>query len=114
MRRVGLTVTQRADEVGLDARPGKKGHVHSSVIEPGHRAAIQPQGAGGDDEVGPLQAALTHCRDFGHTGLTEGRLHGRAAGRIQLWQARGEVEIVPDDDGQRRGQDFSPIRLHRQ
>src|SRR6202040_482734 len=58
----GIAVAEIAEEIRLDPPAGEKLGVDFGVVEAGHRAGVEAQGARGYDEVGALQAAVAHRR----------------------------------------------------
>ena len=61
----GLAVAQVEEKVGAQRRAGEKGLVDSGVVEARHRAAVEAQGAGGDDQVGALERAVAERGNVG-------------------------------------------------
>src|SRR5690606_2428362 len=53
-----LSISQVAEEVDFDISAGEELPRRGAGIEPAHGPAIQPQRAGGHDEVAALQAAV--------------------------------------------------------
>src|SRR5512134_2927685 len=58
----GVAVAEIAEEVGANGRAGKEGLVDHLVIEPGHRPAVEAEGAGGENKVPSLQTAVSERR----------------------------------------------------
>src|SRR5258707_11814796 len=56
-----LAIAQIAQEIGLYLGVGEEFLVHAFIAETGHGAAIQTQGAGGDDEITALKACAAPC-----------------------------------------------------
>src|ERR1700683_3992189 len=71
-----IAVANAADKVRLDPRAGKKDLIHASVVEARHGAAVQSQRPRSDDEVGPLQRPVPHCRHLGYVRCREVFLDG--------------------------------------
>src|SRR5918995_7204966 len=63
-----VTIPDGADEVGLDPAAREELPIHRLVVEAGHRAAVEPNGPRGDDEIGPLQAAVAEGRHLSELG----------------------------------------------
>ena len=55
----GIAVPDGADKIAASARiGGEEFFVDSLVVEPGHRAAIQPNSSGSDHQIGALQGGI--------------------------------------------------------
>src|SRR6266702_5485368 len=82
-----LAVPQVAQEVGLPAPVGEELGVELRVVEARHRAAVQPEGTGGDDEIAALDAAIPESRDVCELGVRD---EDRAEVPLRI-QAREQV-----------------------
>src|SRR3984957_3404042 len=106
-----LAAANTADKVRLDSRAREKGLIHAGVVEARHRAAVQSQRPRSDDEVGALQRSVPHRRHLGHTWRRKVLLHDLSSVRQKLWEPGGEIQIVANDDRDRRLKNFRLIRF---
>src|SRR3546814_18693109 len=53
-------VAEVAEEVGAPGGAGEEGGIDLVAVKAGHRPAVEPERACGNDEVGTLQAAVAH------------------------------------------------------
>src|SRR5262245_34167001 len=60
-----IAVAEVAQEVRLDPPVGKELGVDLRVVEAGHAADVEPDGARGEHEIGALERAVAECDRFG-------------------------------------------------
>ena len=106
-----IAVADVAQEVRLEASVGEERRVDLGIVEPAHGAAIQPQGARSDDQVGALQRAVAKRGGLGD-GLLAFSLEPGDGRRVMGKGARQvliELRVVGDDRGHRRIHGFRGV-----
>uniref|UniRef100_A0A0N4ZD58 LigA n=1 Tax=Parastrongyloides trichosuri TaxID=131310 RepID=A0A0N4ZD58_PARTI len=103
-------VAQVHDEVRLDIAVGEELGLHARRVETRHRAHVQTQGACGDGQIAALQ------RGVAEGGFTTARFFrepvaGAWRMREQLGQGLVEVDVLGDDQIDRRGQGLGAVAL---
>src|ERR1700676_3819078 len=88
-------MTEVAEEVRFDRRPGKKRRVYLLIIEAGHRATIQTKRPRRQHEVRPLQRGIAQGDVLQHVlrKILEPRL--RVGVREQFRQLFIEPDVLP-------------------
>ena len=92
----GIAIAEVAEEIGFPFAVGKELGIDLLAVESGHGAAVEPEGAGGEDKIGALQGAIaeggvmTMCRISGEHGTHI----ARGEKLEQLFVERG----IPSDD----------------
>src|SRR3977135_3630255 len=74
----------------------------------------EPKRARCDDEICALETAIAHRRNLGKSRLREYLLRGLGIVGQELRKCVGKIQVVADDDGQRRCQDFGPVLFRRE
>src|SRR5262249_23677335 len=95
------------------AAVGEEGGVYFFLVETGHGATIEAQGAGGDDEVCALERAVSHRVGFGEFFFAGGcedifELRGDGA---ELGDEFVESAVTGDDGGDGGGYGFIDVAL---
>jgi hypothetical protein len=109
LRRVALA--EVAQEIRLPGRAREELLVDGGVVEPGHRARVDVEGARHENEVGALQRAVAQRRGLGVRFLLlagVGVLHRRVV-REGARQQLVEHRVVRDDRGDRRDLDLGLV-----
>ena len=89
-------MAQIAEEVRLPAHIRKELGVHLGVVEARHGSAIEAEGAGRDDEIAALEAAVAESSLLGERGIV--RVHGaKVPLRRQARQELVELGVIGDD-----------------
>jgi len=89
----------RAEEFGIDF----------GVVEAGHGSAVESEGAGGEDEVGSLEAGVSVGCGVSQFGRVLKHLLEVWRVRKELGQLREEVEVGADDGSDRGGEHLVDI-----
>src|SRR6185437_11031176 len=107
-----IAMADAAEEVRFHPRAREEFRIHLGIVEARHRAAIEPERACGDNEIGALQRAVAESCDLFDVRMGEPGLC-RLIVREELRQLFGEVEIVADDRGCRCRTDFRCVAGRR-
>src|SRR3546814_8939745 len=92
-------VAEVAEEIGAPGGAGEEGGIDLAAVEAGHRPAVEPERACGNDEVGALQAAVAH-RGLLDQRVLAGEHLAAVALRRQLREMLVEFQVVGDARGE--------------